>query len=85
MKYIAGDSYLVSGNTYRTYRISEGMWAGKIHVFGDEELRDRIVRLLNADDEKRLHERKTRISDEISLHLQKAEELREQLRNLGDE
>lgn len=51
-KYSKGNSYLETNADHRTHEINEigGAWPhdGKIHVFGDKKLRNRIIRLLNG-------------------------------------
>ncbi len=49
--YCAGDDYREDGAENMTYGIHADQWGNKIVVYGDRELRDKIVDLLNADHE----------------------------------
>lgn len=53
--FIKGDDFLEEGNDSKTFGIHNKTpgeeWGNQIEVYGDEALRDRILRLLQKDDE----------------------------------
>ena len=49
MKYEIGDDYQDDETTYKTYGISCNDHPNKIEVYNDEELRDKILELLNKE------------------------------------
>ena len=50
MVFAAGHDYLENSADVETYTIDCNDWAEKIIVYGDKDLRDKIVRLLNESD-----------------------------------
>ena len=52
MKYSKGDDYLEDGTDHKAFGISREGWGNQIEVYGDAALRDRIIELLNKEQDK---------------------------------
>ena len=46
-----GDDFLEEEADHKTYGIHVGEWGNKIVVYGDEDLRNKILKLLNKEKE----------------------------------
>jgi hypothetical protein len=53
VRFKRGDDFKEKGASHKTYGIDDGEWGNKIEVYGDSQLRNRILRYLNKTDKKK--------------------------------